>query len=36
MDHLISFAQAQNVKGITIKPFEEPGRSPFLIIDVAA
>lgn len=36
MDHLVSFTRAQNVEGITIKPIEEPGRSPFLIVDVAA
>lgn len=36
MDHLVQFTRAQNVDGITIKPLEEPGRSPFLIIDVAA
>lgn len=36
MDHLVNFTRAQNVEGITIKPYEEPGRSPFLIIDVAA
>ena len=36
MDHLVSFSRAQNVQGMEIKPIEEPGRSPFLIIDVAA
>jgi len=36
MDHLVNFTRAQNVEGITIKPIEEPGRSPFLIIDIAA
>ena len=36
MDHLVGFAESQNIEGITIKPIEEPGRSPFLIIDVAA
>lgn len=36
MDHLVQFARSQNVEGMEIKPLEEPGRSPFLIIDVAA
>ena len=36
MDHLVQFARTQNVEGMEIKPIEEPGRSPFLIIDVAA
>ena len=36
MDHLVQFTRNQNIEGITIKPLEEPGRSPFLIVDVAA
>lgn len=36
MDHLVNFTRAQNVEGIEIKPLEEPGRSPFLIVDIAA
>lgn len=32
----MQFARSQNVEGMEIKPLEEPGRSPFLIIDVAA
>lgn len=36
MDHLVAFARAQNVQGITLKPLEEPGRSPFLLVDIAA
>ena len=34
MEHLVQFTRAQNVQGIKIKPLEEPGRSPFLIIEV--
>lgn len=36
MDHMIAFANKVGIKGATIKPKEEPGRSPFLIVDVAA
>ena len=36
MDHLVSFVNKQDVKGLTIKPLEDEGRSPFLILDVAA
>ena len=36
MEHLVNYTRAQNVEGITIKPYEEPGRSPFLILDIAA
>ena len=32
----MSFARKQNVKGMTIKPLHESGRSPFLIVDIAA
>ena len=36
MEHLVTYTRSQNIEGITIKPLEEPGRSPFLILDVAA
>jgi acetylornithine deacetylase/succinyl-diaminopimelate desuccinylase-like protein len=36
MDHLVNFAKKQGIKGAVIKPIEEPGRSPFLIVDVEA
>jgi hypothetical protein len=34
-DHLSNFAQSQNIKGVTITPLKDEGRSPFLIVDVA-
>jgi hypothetical protein len=33
---MIAFANKVGIKGAVIKPKEEPGRSPFLIVDVAA
>ena len=36
MDHLVNFFKKQNLLGITIKPMQDEGRSPFLIVDVAA
>ena len=31
----MKFAESQNIEGMTIKPIEDEGRSPYLIIDVA-
>jgi hypothetical protein len=36
MDHLIAFANAQNVKGMKITPLKDEGRTPFLIVDIEA
>jgi len=36
MNHLIDFVKKQNLNGVTIKPIVDEGRSPFLIVDVAA
>jgi acetylornithine deacetylase/succinyl-diaminopimelate desuccinylase-like protein len=36
MNHLVDFVTKQKLAGITIKPIVEEGRSPFLIVDVAA
>jgi acetylornithine deacetylase/succinyl-diaminopimelate desuccinylase-like protein len=36
MAHLKSFAEGQGLKGMVIKDIEDKGRSPFLIVDVAA
>jgi acetylornithine deacetylase/succinyl-diaminopimelate desuccinylase-like protein len=34
--HLVGFAHKQGVKGMTMKPLQDEGRSPFLIVDIAA
>lgn len=36
MKHLRSFAETQNLAGITFTELEDEGRSPFLVVDVAA
>lgn len=35
-DLLVDFAKSQDLKGCTIIPLKDEGKSPFLIIDVAA
>lgn len=34
MEHLVNFVKSQNLQGIDIKPIEDEGRSPFLIVTV--
>ena len=34
-DHLVNFVKGQDLKGATITPLKDEGRSPFLIVDVA-
>ena len=36
MDHLIAFANAQNIQGMKITPLKDEGRTPFLIVDIEA
>ena len=33
---MVKFAEKVGIKGAVIKPIEEPGRSPFLIVDIPA
>lgn len=35
-DHLISYLNSQSLKGVTIIPKKDEGRTPFLIVDIAA
>ena len=36
MYHLVAFAEKVGVRGMKILPKEDPGRSPFLIVDIDA
>lgn len=36
MDHLMNYANAQNIAGMKLIPIKDEGRSPFLIVDVDA
>lgn len=36
MTHLREFAEARNIQGIRIKEIEDPGRTPFLVVDIDA
>mmetsp|Transcript_3073 Transcript_3073/g.2051 ORF Transcript_3073/g.2051 Transcript_3073/m.2051 type:complete len:98 (-) Transcript_3073:1040-1333(-) len=36
MQHLVDFANSQDIKGMKITPLMDEGRSPFLIVDIAA
>jgi len=36
MYHLVAFAEKVGVRGMKILPKEDPGRTPFLIVDVEA
>lgn len=35
-DHMVEFAKSQDIKGVTITALKDEGKSPFLIVDVAA
>jgi hypothetical protein len=36
MDHLMKYANDQNIAGMKLIPLKDEGRSPFLIVDVEA
>jgi hypothetical protein len=36
MAHLVSFAKERGIRGMKIKDIADDGRSPFLIVDIAA